>query len=188
MNEFPQLETDRLILREPQLSDADDVYDYMRRGSVQTFIPNIPVEYTRENAKEYLESVKDELNLEEKIVWGITHRSDSKLIGMANIHDINERNKQGSLGYALNPEYQNNGYMTEAVTAIIDYAFTDYTFDDNNIFHRVEAEVAAENKPSRSLLTDKLGFTEEGKHRDKINIRGHYHDAYTYGLLREDWQ
>lgn len=180
-DQFPRLETERLILRKPRLSDAEDVYEYMRHGTVQTYIPNAPLQYTKENAQSYVENSIESFDPTQKIVWAIQHKQDNKVIGMVNIHNIKPTHRRGVLGYALSPEYQRKGHMTETLKKIIAYAF------QKKNFHRLEAETAEENKPSRNLLSSKLSFQQEGQHKDRLDIRGDYHNTVSYALIRTRW-
>lgn len=73
------------------------------------------------------------------------------------------------LGYHMDQDFLRKGYMTEAVAAVVDYAFGPLGL------HRVEANVMPRNLPSLSLLR-KLGFEEEGLARDYLKICGQWED------------
>ena len=71
--------------------------------------------------------------------------------------------------------------MFEAMSAILTYGFTELGL------HRVEAIIDLANEPSKSLLL-KLGFSYEGKLRQRYSFRGRFEDEYYFGLLRDEWQ
>lgn len=65
------------------------------------------------------------------------------------------KNYSVEIGYGIGKEYQGNGYMTEAVKALTDWAFL-----QENVYF-VEAETAPDNIPSKRVL-EKLGFEPDG--------------------------
>ena len=84
------------------------------------------------------------------------------------------------LGVFVVPEYQGEGYGTEAVSLLIDYVF--------QVYHHpaVGSWSYASNEASRGLL-ESLGFTQEGRLRDDLYWNGQYRDRIQYGLRREEW-
>ncbi len=70
--------------------------------------------------------------------------------------------------------------MAESVSAILSYGFAELGF------HRAEANPLAGNESSRGLLL-KLGFTYEGRLRQRVFFRGHFIDQDYFGLLKDDW-
>ena len=84
------------------------------------------------------------------------------------------------LAYWLLPEHHGEGYMTEAVSLVIDYFFE--TFEKRGL----AARAFSSNDASRGLL-ERLGFTEEGRLREHRFVGGEYVDTIFYGLLREEW-
>lgn len=73
------------------------------------------------------------------------------------------------LGYSLDKDYINKGYMTKAVNEVVEYAF--------NILklHRIEANVMPRNVQSKRVL-EKCGFTEEGYSKSYLFINGVWED------------
>src|SRR6266567_2325661 len=69
----------------------------------------------------------------------------------------------------------------ESMWAILTYVFTELGL------HRVEAIIDIMNDRSKGLLL-KLGFTYEGKLRQRYSFRGRFEDEYYFGLLRDEWQ
>ena len=73
------------------------------------------------------------------------------------------------LGYKLDHQYVNQGYMTEALEKAIELVFTDYGL------HRIEANIMPKNYPSLAL-TEKLGFYNEGLAKKYLRINGIWED------------
>ncbi|MFC4548991.1 MULTISPECIES: GNAT family N-acetyltransferase [Halorussus] len=84
------------------------------------------------------------------------------------------------LSYWVLPEYQGEGYATEAMTLLLDYFFASHDK------HGVQARVFSHNEPSQALL-GRLGFEREAVLRENRFVEGDYRDEYVFGLLREEW-
>lgn len=84
------------------------------------------------------------------------------------------------LGYKMDARFVRRGYMSEAVAAVLDYAFSTAEL------HRVEANVMPGNAASRGLL-DGLGFREEGCARKYLKIQGTWEDHLHMVMLRDEW-
>jgi ribosomal-protein-alanine N-acetyltransferase len=85
------------------------------------------------------------------------------------------------LGYKLDADEINKGYMTEALRKGIDIAFNEVGL------HRIEANIMPKNK--RSLRTvEKLGFYNEGLAYKYLKINGKWEDHIHMVLLNEEEQ
>lgn len=84
------------------------------------------------------------------------------------------------LSYWLAPEHHGEGYMTEAVSLLIEYFFD--SFEKRGLY----AFAFASNDASCALL-ETLGFQREGRTREDQFVDGEYVDSIHYGLLREEW-
>lgn len=82
------------------------------------------------------------------------------------------------LGYKLCESQINNGYMTEALKSVLDFAFNKLEL------HRIEANVMPRNKSSIKVLK-KLGFEREGLSKKYIKINGIWEDHEHYVLLND---
>jgi RimJ/RimL family protein N-acetyltransferase len=91
------------------------------------------------------------------------------------------RARSVELAYWFDPESHGNGYGSDAAGTMIEYAF-----EDRNL-RRIEAYCGAFNDASAGLL-ESLGFEREGTRRQATWYDGEYYDAYSYGLLREEWR
>ena len=108
------------------------------------------------------------------------HAADAvRRIGMVAVQDADY--KRPELGYWLIPEVHDEGYGTEAVSLLVDYAFRTYDAP------AVGAGAFGFNDASRGLL-ESLGFSEEGRRRKFVFVDGAHRDMVQYGLLREEWR
>ncbi len=107
---------------------------------------------------------------------------DNDIIGGVNLNEIVRRAAQFCyLGYGIDEHHQGCGLMTEAVQAIVKYAF-----EEMNI-HRIMANYMPINKRSGALL-ERLGFTVEGIARDYLHINGVWQDHVLTSLTNSQWK
>lgn len=105
---------------------------------------------------------------------------DDEPAGTVGLNDIDQQAGSCEIGLWLAPEYHGRGYGTEASRLLTAYAF------DELRMHRVQARVLAHNTASHRIW-EKLGFAEEGVHRDEAYHGGEHEDVHYYGLLDEEW-
>lgn len=105
---------------------------------------------------------------------------NAKLIGTCALWRINAQNRRAEIGYILDSRAWGHGYMHEALSALLDYAFTELKLN------RVEADTDPRNERSARLL-DRLRFSKEGLFRERCIVDGKISDAAMYGLLRREW-
>ncbi len=111
----------------------------------------------------------------------VLHREDHRLLGGIGLNNVRRGVAQsGSIGYWIAVHEARHGFMSEAVPAILDFAF------DQLSLHRVEAACLPSNIASRNLLL-KLGFKEEGLARKFLRINGAWEDHLQFAMLREDF-
>lgn len=101
-------------------------------------------------------------------------------IGSVIFTDVYESAGMADLAYWLLPEYQGEGYGSEALSLMLEYGF------DELRLHRVQADCLASNDASRGLL-ESHGFEQEGVFRDAQFVDGEYVDVLRYGLLADEW-
>ena len=149
-----RLETERLILREFRESDAEDLYEYARDPEVGPnagWKPHESLDESRNVLKYFIEGGKD---------WAIEDKATHKVIGTIGLYKCKREGYKSDreLGYALSHAYWGRGIMTEAASAIVDYAFT----------HGMKTLLVAHfdgNDRSRRVI-EKLGFSKVGHTAD----------------------
>ena len=177
------LETDSLILRTADTAFADDLLAYYQRN--QAFLA--PFEPRRGAAFYTLDTQREQLRqdiaaLESRTTirfYLFLQQAPQQLIGSIALSNI----VWGCflscfLGYKLDGDYTNNGYMTQAIKAVSRYAF------DTLRLHRIEANVIPRNLPSRRAL-EKCGFYNEGLSKSYLKINGVWEDHIHMVLLND---
>jgi RimJ/RimL family protein N-acetyltransferase len=107
-------------------------------------------------------------------------RESNSVIGTTTLFNLNLDNGRAELGYAMASAYWGEGYMHEALQALLSHAF-----DVMNL-RRLEADVDPRNAGSIRTL-ERLGFQREGFLRERWHVNGEIQDAFFYGLLKREW-
>jgi RimJ/RimL family protein N-acetyltransferase len=111
----------------------------------------------------------------------INRRTDGQMIGTCTLHKLFAQNRRAELGYLLGRAYWGQGYMHEALQALVDHAFQAMQL------HRLEADIDPRNAASARSL-ERLGFVREGLLRERWIVGGEISDSALYGLLAVDWR
>jgi ribosomal-protein-serine acetyltransferase len=103
-----------------------------------------------------------------------------QLVGTAGLR-INRYTQAGDAWYWIDAAFEGRGLVSRAMTILLDQAFGPLGLA------RVTVHTEAANQRSRAVAA-RLGFTEEGLHRQAIAIRGQRRDEVVYGLLADEWR
>ena len=179
-----ELLTKRLILRDHNLTDAKSVSKHSSNLNVSKFMKSRPYPNTEAQALEYInKSIKESLTQPRfSYRLGIAKKEDNKIVGGIALSEIDSFSNNATLGYWIGEDFWSNGFMTEVVEKIIEFAF-----EELNI-RRLNANAHPQNVASNKLLT-KLGFTLEGTKikSERVKSTGELRDTNIYGLLKENW-
>ncbi len=174
--QFPEYETERLILRQIVSDDAKDVMAIFKDDMVTQYYDLYT--FTRiAEAVELIEYFSESYRSERQIRWGIVRKEDDQLIGTCGFVALHTH--RGEIGYDLASAYWRQGYMTEALEALIEIGFDDMQL------HRIEALVMVHNRASAGLLR-KLGFTDEGILRDYDYFKDAFQSLRSFSLLADE--
>jgi len=175
-----EMNTDRLIFREVEWGDLDDIFILESSPEVDEFntlgIPD-DKNVTKEHLRPFI--LDQKAKVRKKHCWTIRLQSTDEFIGLAGMTLTADRFKMGEIWYNLMPMHWGNGYATEIARRLIRFGFEDLKL------HRIEAGVATENKRSIKVL-EKAGMSIEGIRRKILPIRGKWVDNYHYAILEDD--
>ena len=172
------IRTERLYIRRLTMKDAPDMYEYSRDPEVARHVlwdAHRSVNETRA----YVRYMLRKYRLGEPVSWGIEHLESGKVIGTIGFMWYQRENNSAEVGYSLSRAYWNQGLMTEALRAILKFAFAEMRL------HRVEAQHEVENPASGHVML-KAGMRYEGTLRGRLFNKGRYVDVALYAMLRED--
>jgi ribosomal-protein-alanine N-acetyltransferase len=176
----PTLHTARLRLRPFAEADADDLYALHSNAHVLRYWDSPP--WTdRARAERFLAGCRQMAEEETGARLAIDRASDESFLGWCSLSRWNPDYRSASLGYCLGEAAWGQGYATEAVRSMLEWAF------DILDLNRVQAEADTRNAASAHVL-EKLGFLREGTLREDCVVDGDVSDSWVYGLLRREWR
>jgi [ribosomal protein S5]-alanine N-acetyltransferase len=172
---FPQLKTERLLLRSQTPEDAPAVFAVFSDPKVTEF-HDLDTFTKLEEAFGVIERRTQRFEMGRGIRWGIARQQDNILIGSCGF-TWDTQAMSAEIGYELNSTYWRQGIMTEALQTILQFGF----FECDLRF--VTAEVMLNNIASKKLLF-KLGFQSRGVLKQHGFWKGQYHDLEQFLLVR----
>jgi RimJ/RimL family protein N-acetyltransferase len=104
----------------------------------------------------------------------------SMLVGNIALHGARPKDRCATIGIALGREHIGRGYGTDAMRVIVDYGFREMGL------HRIQLAVAPFN-PAGIRAYEKVGFIEEGRHRDAVWHDGRWYDEVMMSILAHEW-
>jgi RimJ/RimL family protein N-acetyltransferase len=170
---IPVLETKRLALRAARLEDAKAVAALANDRRIAENTARIPYPYKLADAEQFIAGASKK----GEAAYLVTLR-DGTIVGACGL--MFREDDAPEIGYWLGVPYWNKGYATEALHALIDYAFTDLTHD------AVQAGARVTNPASRRVL-EKCGFQWTGVGLCRIRAIGSSVPVDRFRLERGIW-
>lgn len=173
------LETERLILRPFTLDDAVDMYEnWAKDPEVTRFLQWQP----HKDAGETLEILRDWVSQYEKgnyYNWAIELKDLEEPIGNISVVQQNDRALQAHIGYCLGKEWWHQGIMSEALSAVIGFLFSEG-------YRRIDSRHNVANPHSGDVMK-KCGMRYEATLRQRGWDNSGIHDEALYSILAEDY-
>ena len=178
------IKTKRLILRPINKKDAADLAKSLNNLNISKWIVPMPYPYKIKDAKWWINKQSNEFKKKQRTdyTFMIELKPNKRLIGAVGVSGFDNNKVKGELGYWLDEKYWRQGIMSEAVEAIIDFAFNKLKLE------KVFIPAFVEN-PSSNAIAKKMGFKLEGVLRQHARCKatGKIHDENIWGLLRKEW-
>ncbi len=179
---IPEVCSERLSLRAFTASDAPMLETLINDAEIAAGTLTIPHPYPAGAAAPWIEGHAAAWQEGQRITWAITRRDDGSLVGVllgAMSLRLTPAHRRGELGYWIARAEWGNGYATEAVRAVIAFAF------DEIGLHRVDALRFVENPASGEVMR-KAGMRSEGRRRGAVIRDGVPRDLEEYAILCTD--
>lgn len=177
---LPTLMGQRVVLRWPLESDATELFEIFGDPEVMRFWSHEPFKdigaaaaLVREIHRFFAERVLFQ--------WVVTDKHSGSVIGTCTLHRWCARHRRAEVGFALRRSYWGGGWMREAVSLMVEFAFTTLNL------HRLEADVDPRNYRSLGLL-ERLGFRREGLLIERFHMGDEVQDSVLLGLLVRQWR
>ena len=178
-----RVETERMTLRLPQHPDWR-AWSSLREGSAAHLTPWEPVwAHDHLSRRAFTNRVYWAQRAETQgtaLPFLLIRRSDQQLLGAITLDNIRRGPVQaGTLGYWIGAPIARQGYMREAIQAVVHHAFAQLDLS------RIEAACLPENLASRGVL-ERSGFKYEGVAQSYLQINGRWRNHVLYSNLRHD--
>lgn len=171
----PEIATSRLLPKPVQLSDAEDIFYYTRNPNVLRYTTGrtpLDLADTKEFVKRLIEKPEGAFAL------AIRLKENKRVIG---IIEFGTREEKGGVDYSLSEEYWNQGIMTEAVQAMIDWGFSNHPK-----LQTISSSAMTINRGSTRVM-GKCGMIFQKNVQEKWEKTGMLTDLSVYIIYREMW-
>ena len=177
---FPTLTTSRLTLRELKKSDAPALVALLHDEEVsRTLLGNLE-RVTLKDEQNYIKAMRKQFSKSQRIEWLVCDRATGAPMGSIGLQSIDRAHNRAGAGFCLARAFWGRGYMTEAFSAVLDYAFGGLELN------RVSAGHFAGNLAS-GRVQQKCGLQYEGTYRQAFLKNGQYIDEVMYAITKQDW-
>jgi ribosomal-protein-alanine N-acetyltransferase len=167
------IRTSRLFLRPLSQADAPAMFAIMADPDTMRFW-DWPAFTDPDTVEEIVAAQLADMEAGNALYWAVCLQKDGPAIGCCDLSEIDRHHARAEVGFLFGRESWGQGYATEAMTAIADYAF------DALGLQRLWARFHAGNDKSRALL-ERLGFAYEGTLRGHVLREGVRRDCILYG-------
>jgi RimJ/RimL family protein N-acetyltransferase len=175
LEERPNLNTERLVLRRPNFGDVEAIVSVVGDWEVARRLARVPHPYGPEDAYFFLDHV-----VPNEWVWAITLKGNNTLIGAVGLTPEADKDS-AELGYWLSPMHAGQGIATEAASAVVQFGF------GNLCLPLVTSGYFEENQASGRVLR-KLGFVETGPGERSSVAAGGIVPSIEMELPRSNWR
>lgn len=178
LKSFPVIETEKLFLKRMALEDQHDVFQ-MRKDPRMIEFTDSKVDESQEETNTYIKKMNEGFDEGKWIIWAIEHKQSKKVIGSISIWNINLEQKSAELGYGIITDYQNRGFMKEALLSVVDYGF--------NVMNLSALEAYTEEKNTRSIkLLESCKFYEVNRVKEEGYFSTRLFHMIVYKLDRDN--
>ena len=176
---MPTLETERLLLRRIEKSDADDMYEYSCDRDVTKYLlwdAHPSEEYTQN----YIAYLQERYAAGDFYDFAIVLKETGRMIGTVGFTSFDLPNNSAEVGYVVSPSYQGRGYATEALKRLISFGF------DVLGLSRISAVCMDGNAASLRVM-EKSGLKREGLLRCAVLAKGEMKDVHVSAITEKDY-
>jgi ribosomal-protein-alanine N-acetyltransferase len=154
---FPEIKTNRLLLRQFIETDLENVFKGLSHPDI---IKYYGVSYrTLEETKAQMEFFAGLEKNETGIWWAVCSPGNKIFYGAGGLNNVSKEHQKAEIGFWLLTDFWGQGIMTSAMPLICNYGFV------NLGLHRIEGLVESDNINCKKAMA-KLDFQYEGTMRD----------------------
>jgi|SRR5687768_5069816 len=175
---FPELKTERLLLRRLSQADANELFFLRSNDDVLRYLGREPATTVKE-AEEFIGTINKNIDENESILWGIALLDKpSVLIGTICLWNFRKEHYCCEIGYLLHPDHWRKGIMKESIRCVVEFGFGVLGL------HRIEALLTPGNTASSAVL-ESAQFIREGHLKENLYFKGKFDDTLIYSRLNK---
>ena len=171
------LKGEHINLRALEPEDLDFLYQ-IENNEAFWEVSHTQTPFSKYILKQYLENAHLNIFEAKQLRLLIEEKSTKKQIGMIDLFDFNPTHKRAGIGILIHPEFQQNGFASEALSLLINYCFSILDL------HQLFANITSDNSKSISLFT-KHNFNKVGIKKDWILSEGKFKDEVLFQLIKD---
>ncbi len=179
MEQFPRIETERLILTELTAGDIPQIVKYAANRRISDYTLNLPFPYTEKDAVYWINLSNQGFKNGTHLIFGIRLKTENQLTGGIGL-TIEQRFNRAEIGYWIGEPFWNKGFVSEATRAIIQFSFDKLALNKITSSH-------FEKNPASGKVMLKSGMIKEGELKEHIRKDSVYHSLVVYGLTKSDY-
>lgn len=176
------IHTERLLLRPIAASDAEAMLSYKADADSVRYVPYgvlTLAEIEERIATRWAPSRFDKEG--DAVCLAVVEQESGCLIGDVVLFWRSENDREGEVGYILDPAFSGRGYAAEAVGALLALGF------DGLGLHRIAARIDERNAASVRVV-ERLGFRREARLVESLWFKGEWATLLIYALLEDEWR
>ena len=175
------IETPRLILRMAQMSDAEPMFRNWASDPEVTKFLTWPTYQSIDSAYTILDIWIKEYEKPDFYQWMIELKEIGEPIGSISVVRYRDEIAAAEIGYCIGQSWWHKGIMTEALTAVMQFLFTEVGMN------RIEAKHDINNPHSGGVMK-KCGMKYEGTSRASDRNNQGICDTAHYAILKKDFE
>lgn len=186
MENFPELETERLILDQIVTTDIPKIVKYAGNIKIVDTTRTMPHPYFEEDAISWIHMANQGFRQKDNFIFAIRKKANKTFMGGIGL-TLNVENNRAELGYWIAEPFWNEGYTTEAVKVILKFGFEELKLN------KIIAEYLTTNEASGKVMI-KNGMIKEAEFKDHDVKRGYtiednkYVSLIQYRLTKPEYE
>ena len=186
MEHFPEIKTERLILNQPKWNDVPTIVSYANNLKIVENTRSMPHPYFEEDAISWIHMVNQGFKKKNNYMFAVRLQSDGAFVGGIGL-TLDVENNRAELGYWMAEPFWNQGYTTEAVSAMLNFGF------DTLGLNKIIAVYLTTNSASGKVMI-KNGMIKEAEFKEHDIKRDHtiedneYVSLIQYRLIKSEYE
>lgn len=176
---FPQLLTERLLLRQVRRADVQEIF-LLRSDEIVNKYLGRPKAKSIEDAEDFIKRINFGTGNNQHFYWAICFPDQLKLMGTICLWNFSEDGNKAEIGYELLPQFHGKGIMQEAFSKVVEYGFETLELTT------IEAWTIQQNSNSIKIL-ERNHFNRDVDLESKIDRTSEPPDQIIYSLSKRNY-